>query len=217
MKLFSGFKDGRLARAFWPRSRVVSALRNRYQSLEDIGEDEGLHLYGVAEGDVRFVVALIAIDGNPDKVAEIGFLARFSGFALSNAQLDAVNRNLHISVATFHSDGDLYVLGGVAAVGDFSDGAFSLILEAWKRDILIVLKGISSASFVDAFPAARSETARRFATNRAGADPAALFQSMAGAARLSVCPVCSGRGRTGLVARSCNACGGGGFVRSGRG
>lgn len=175
-----------------------------------------MRLYGVADGDVRFVVALMSIDGSPEKVAEIGFLARFSGFPLSNAQLDSVNRNLHISVATFHSDGDLYVLGGVAAVGDFSDGTFGLILEAWKRDLLVVLNGISSASFVEAFPAARSEAAKRFATNRAGADPAALFQSMAGAARLSVCPDCNGRGRTGMMARSCSACGGGGFVKRGR-
>lgn len=212
MKLFSTTEEGRLARAFWPKGKVISALRNRYQAIEELGEEDGLRLYGVSDGDVRFVVALIMIDGSAERVAEIGFLARFSGFALSNAQLDAVNRNLHISVATFHNDGDLYLLGGVAAAGEFNDGSFGLILEAWKRDLIVVLHGVSSASFLDANPVARSETALRFATNRATADPAALFRSLSGAARLEVCPDCSGRGRTGLMARSCHACNGAGFV-----
>jgi hypothetical protein len=216
MKFFSTSEKGRPGGAFWPKGKVVAALRSRYPAIEDLGEEEGFRLYGVSDGEVRFVVALILIDGNAERVAEIGFLARFSGFALSNAQLDAVNRNLHISVATFHSDGDLYLLGGVAAAGDFNDGTFGLILQAWKRDVLIVLHGISSASFVEAFPVARSDAALRFATNRATGDPAALFQSFAGAARLAVCNDCNGRGRTGFIASACLACSGAGFVSRGR-
>jgi hypothetical protein len=216
MGLFSALGDSRLARAFWPAGKVVSALRSRYHALEDLGEEDGFHLYGVSEGEVRFVIALIMLEGSAERVAEIGFLSRFSGFLLNNAQLDAVNRNLHISVATFHNDGDLYLLGGVAAAGDFNEGTFGLILEAWKRDLLVVLHAISSASFVDAFPAARSETARRFATNRADGAPAALFKSLSGSARLTVCPDCSGRGKTGLMARSCQSCSGAGFLARGR-
>ena len=212
MKMFSGAGRSRLAGVSWPKGRIVAALRNRYPSMEDLGEDDGLRLFGVAEGEVRFVVALILVAGSAEQVAEIGFLTRFSGFTLSNAQLDAVNRNLHISVATFHNDGDLYLLGGVAAAGEFNEGTFGLVLEAWKRDLLVVLHGISSASFVDAFPAARSQAALRFATNRAKGDPATLFRSLAGAARLAVCPACGGRGKTGLMARSCAACAGAGFT-----
>lgn len=212
MKLFSELGGSRLARAFWPKGKVISALKNRYHALEDLGEEDGFRLLGVSDGEVRFVVALILLEGNAERVAEIGFLARFSGFALSNAQLDAVNRNLHISVATFHNDGDLYLLGGVAAAGDFNEGTFGLILEAWKRDVLVVLNGISSASFVDAYPIARSETALRFATNHAKGDPAELFRSFSASARLAVCPDCGGRGKTGLIARSCPSCGGAGFT-----
>ena len=211
MRRFSE-KGGRLVRAFWPKGKVISALKNRYHALEDLGEDDGFQLLGVSDGEVRFVIALVLIEGSADRVAEVGFLARFSGFALSNAQLDAVNRNLHISVATFHNDGDLYLLGGVAAAGDFSEGMFGLILEAWKRDILVLLSGISSASFIDAFPAARSEAALRFATNQAKGEPADLFRSFARPARLSVCPECGGRGKTGLIARPCAPCGGAGFT-----
>jgi hypothetical protein len=216
MKLFSSLGKRRLAQACWPKGKVVAALRSRYQTLDDLGEEDGYRLYGVSDGDVRFVVALILIEGDNERVAEIGFLARFSGFALSNAQLDSVNRNLHISVATFHNDGDLYLLGGVAAAGDFSEGTFSLILEAWKRDLLVVLHGISSASFVDAHPAARSEAALRFAINRAQSDPMALFQSLAGPMRMMVCAACDGRGKTGMIARVCQACDGAGFKRGAR-
>lgn len=216
MKLFSTADASRLARSFWPKGKIVAALRNRYRTLEDLGEEDGFRLYGVADGEVRFVVALILIEGSAERVAEVGFLARFSGFALSNAQLDTVNRNLHISVATFHNDGDLYLIGGVSAAGDFSEGTFSLILEAWKRDLLVVLNGISSASFIDAFPAAKSEAALRFATNRARGDPMALFQSLAGSARLAVCADCNGRGKTGLVARACLTCSGAGFIKRAR-
>lgn len=204
---------GRDSRSFWPRNRIVTALRNRYPAIDDLGEEEGLSLFGVSEGEVRFVVALILIEGAKDRVAEVGFLARFSGFALSNAQLESLNRNLHISVATFHNDGDLYVIGGVAAAGEFSDGSFLLILEAWKRDLLVILHGISSASFVEAFPAARSATALRFAVNKAGAAPASLFRSFAGADGHSLCPACAGRGRTGLLARTCGPCNSSGFLK----
>ncbi|MFN0023478.1 MAG: hypothetical protein ACKVS5_06220 [Parvularculaceae bacterium] len=207
-----------MAAAFWPRAKIVAALRNRYRTLDDLGAEDGFGLYGITEGDVRFVVALILVDGSEDKVAEIGFLSRFSGFALSNAQLGAMNRNLHISVATFHSDGDLYLIGGVAAAGEFNSGAFLLILEAWKRDLLVVLHAISvSSSFVDAFPALRSAKVQQFATNRAKEPAGALFQSFAGSARLSaVCQDCGGRGRTGLIARRCAPCDGSGFVSNRR-
>ncbi len=217
MKFLSAIGDGRLAHSYWPRGKILSVLKNRYHAFDDLGVEDGFHLYGVTDGEVRFVVALILIEGSADKVAEIGFLARFSGFTFSNAQLDGVNRNLHISVATFHSDGDLYVLGGVAAAGDFSEGAFGLILEAWKRDLLVVLHGISSSSFVETSPAGRSEAARRFATNRADGDPAALFQSLSASGRRALCPDCGGRGRIGFMARACTPCGGSGFIARSRG
>ena len=215
MKRLLSVKSDRGARTFWPRNRIVTALLNRYRELDDLGEEDGLSLFGVSEGEVRFVVALILIEGAKDRVAEVGFLARFSGFALSNAQLESLNRNLHISVATFHNDGDLSVIGGVAAAGEFNEGSFSLILEAWKRDLLVILHGISSASFVEAFPAARSATALRFAMNKAGASAESLFKTFAGADGARLCPSCAGRGRLGLLARTCGPCSGSGFLRRG--
>ena len=200
----------------WPRARLLSALRKRYPALDDLGEEQGFGLYGVTDGDIRFAVVLALVEGAPDKVSEVGFLARFSGFNLSPSQLEGVNRNLHISVAAFHSDGDLYLIGGVAAAGEFNEGTFFLILEAWRRDLLVILQSMSlSETLAGAHPAARLAAVQKFAMNRAdGAQSAAaLFSSFAGAGRaLATCADCAGRGKTGFFARACRSCEGSGFV-----
>ena len=77
-----------------------------------------------------------------------------------------------------------------------------------------------------AFPAARLEAARRFATNRAprenagadaGRDVDMLSAFMgAGRANQTICDECDGRGKRGLIARMCQACDGEGFVEGRR-
>lgn len=199
----------------WPKPRLLAALKRRYGAVRELGEDSGFSLYGVNEGDINFAVALRLAEGAPEKVSDVGFLARFSGFNLNRSELEGINRNLHISVASFHTDGDLYLIGGVSASGEFNEGAFRLVLEAWKRDLLVVLGAMNlGSSFADAAAAARLEAARRFAVNRPPKDggAAALFASLAGGRSLAACAVCDGRGKTGLLARACEACGGSGFV-----
>lgn len=186
--------------------------------MDDLGEEQGFSLYGVTDGDIRFAVVLALVEGAPDKVSEVGFLARFSGFNLSPAQLEGVNRNLHISVAAFHSDSDLYLIGGVAAAGDFKEDTFTLILEAWRRDLLVILQSMSvSESLAGAYPAARLAAVREFAVNRADetSSAGALFAAYAGRA-LAACADCGGRGKTGFFARSCPQCEGSGFVAARR-
>jgi hypothetical protein len=206
----------------WPKSKLVAALKKRYRALDDLGEEHGLSLYGASEGDVKFVIALIPANGKPDAIAEVGFLARFVRANLNDSQIDIVNRNLHISIITYHSDGDLYLIGGIAASGDFNEGAFSLVLEAWKRDLTVALYGIShaSSSLVDLAPAAGVERARRYAANRVpetDGGAAELFRSLAGASRsLTVCGACDGRGKLGFMAHPCSPCGGSGFVSGDR-
>ena len=173
-----------LADGLWPRSKVLTALKKRYAAIDDLGEESGFAIYGVTDGDVRFAVVMALVEGAKNKVSEVGFLARFSGFNLSQPQLDSVNRNLHISVASFHTDGDLYLIGGVAAAGAFKEGTFLLILEAWRRDLLVILQSMSlSHTLARAHPAARLETAMKFATNRAPGTAVAggeLFAAYAG-------------------------------------
>lgn len=207
------------AESLWPRKKVVAALKKRYAAVDDLGEESGYAVFGVTDGEIRFAVVMAYSDGAKDKVSEVGFLARFSGFNLSQSQLDGVNRNLHISVATFHTDGDLYLIGGVTASGSFDEGTFTLILEAWKRDLLVIIQSMSlSHSLADAFPSARLQTALKFAVNRAGEGAAApgddLFARFASASdrRMETCASCGGRGKTGFIARSCSSCDGTGFI-----
>jgi hypothetical protein len=210
-------KPARSAAGLWPKSALLAALRRRYSAVDELGEEGGFSLYGVTDGELRFGVIFALVEDAPDSVFEVGFFARFTGYQLSEALLERINRNLHLSVAAVHNDGDLYLIGGVAATGEFNDSAFALVLEAWKRDLLIVLQALSSsASFAEAFPAARLESIRRFAANPApqsgGADLFAAFA--AGEHRaLSLCPDCRGRGKIGFIARTCSDCDGSGFVK----
>jgi len=220
---FRNSESRALADGLWPRPKILSALKKRYASIDDLGEESGFAIYGVTDGDIRFAVVMALVEGQKDKISEIGFLARFSGFNLSQSQLDSVNRNLHISVASFHTDGDLYLIGGVAAAGSFNEGTFMLILEAWRRDLLVILQSMSlSHTLAGAHPATKLEAAMNFATNRAPETDAAageLFAAYAGGARraLATCGGCGGRGKTGFFARGCEGCGGSGFVAAKRG
>ena len=213
---------GGLTDGLWPKSKVIAALKKRYSAIDDLGEEGGFAIYGVTDGDVRFAVVMAMVEGASDKVTEVGFLARFSGFNLSQSQLDSVNRNLHISVAAFHTDGDLYLIGGVAASGAFNEGTFMLVLEAWRRDLLVILQSMSlSHTLADTHPAARFEAVLNFATNtapKAKEGARDLFAAYAGGLRRSMasCGVCSGRGKTGFFAKHCRECDGSGFVAARR-
>lgn len=218
MALFA--KSGDSARhptGLWPKSRLLAVLKRRYSAVDDLGEEQGFDLYGITDCEVRFGVILVLADGAPDKVSEVGFLARFSGYSLDQRALAGVNRNLHLSVASVHSDGDLYLIGGVAAAGEFNESTFTLILEAWKRDLLVLIHALTSdTSYAEAMISARLAPLARFASNRAPQDGGAddLFASYAGGAHLhkTLCGVCGGRGKTGFIAKPCEPCDATGFV-----
>jgi hypothetical protein len=225
LSFFNKNTETSLPGGIWPKAKIVAALRRRYKSVDDLGEESGYDVYGVTDGEIRFAVVMALVTGAPDKVSEVGFLARFSGFNLSQPQLESINRNLHISIAAFNTDGDLYLIGGVSAAGEFSDGTFTLILEAWKRDLLVILQSMSlSQTLADAAPMAKLDAVRRFAINTApqegGAEIRAgeLFAAFAGGAHraLSVCVTCAGRGKTGFMAKRCGECAGSGFVAAAR-
>lgn len=214
--MFKRFSGGEQS---WPLSKVVSALEATYDAADEIGEDGPLRVFGVQDHGVNFVVAMMQTGPGSGKVTELGFLARFIGFPVDAARVEGLNRNLHISVASMEG-ADLFLMAGVQVTGAYDQGQFSLILEAWRRDLMVTLHGISGdgASFGDLFPAAKMEAARRFATNMApeanGAAPVDMLKRFLGAedASKQFCDVCGGRGKRGLIARSCNDCGGSGFA-----
>ena len=207
-----------LATAAWPAARIVGALDRQFQSVEMIGEEQGFALYAVSDHGVNFVVALAQGPGAAGSVAEIGFLARFVGFGACAAAVEDINRNLHLSIASLEGDGDLYVLAGVEVTGVFDEGQFKLLLETWKRDLLIVLHGLSGDSaMASAFAFAGGRAAQSFAINRApdagaGEQADVLKSFLAARSMKAVCDDCGGRGRRGLIARPCETCEGAGFV-----
>jgi|GEM_PF-1471758 len=207
--------------AAWPLSKVVAALESQYGALDRLGEEGPLSVFGVQQNGVNFVVALMQTAPGSGKIAELGFLARFIGFELEQPLVETINRNLHIAIASAEPNGELFLMAGMQPTGAFDAGQFTLVLEAWRRDLMITLAGLSGgqASMAAAFPAARLEAARNFATNAAPAPvdgrPVDMLASfLGGKNNREICGDCSGRGKRGLVARPCGACDGSGFVRA---
>lgn len=212
------FSNPRLAGGAWPQAKIVDVLKRRYQKLERLGDQQGFTLFGVSDNGVNFVVALIE-GPNPGSVAEIGFLARFVGFRADASAIERINRNLHLSVASLEGEGDLYLLAGIEAAGAFDEKTFALVLDAWRRDLMLVLHALSgTTSMAAAFPMAQAEDARSFSINlppkNSAGDGADLLKAFMGSgAPQVVCKDCGGRGRRGLIARTCDCCDGAGFTR----
>lgn len=212
------FTSARFTGGAWPHAKIVDVLKRRYQRLERLGDQQGFTLFGISDNGVNFVVALIE-GPNAGSVAEIGFLARFVGFRADAAAIERINRNLHLSIASIEGEGDLYLLAGVEASGTFDEKTFALVLDAWRRDLMLVLNALSgTTSVAAAFPMAQAEAARSFAINlppkHAHGDGADLLKAFMGSGTPKVlCKDCGGRGKRGLVARQCDCCGGAGFTR----
>ncbi|MEO1241974.1 MAG: hypothetical protein AAFX54_08705 [Pseudomonadota bacterium] len=211
-KKFSGGGD-----QSWPLAKILAALKGKYGEADELGEDGPLKVFGVQDNGVNFVVAVMQTAPESGSVVELGFLARFIGFPVDAPQVENLNRNLHISVASMEG-ADLFLMAGVQVSGAYDQGQFTLILEAWRRDLMVTLQGISGdgQSLAEAFPAARMAAARRFAANKApDADaPIDVLSRFLGGddASKQFCDSCGGRGKRGLIARTCSDCGGEGFV-----
>lgn len=215
-QMFTG--SGARASEAWPLAKVVAALEGQFGELETLGEDGPLKVFGVQDNGVNFVVALMQTGPASGRVSELGFLARFVGFPVDVHLIEALNRNLHISMASLEG-ADLFLMAGLAVTGAFDAGQFKLIMEQWRRDLMVTLHGLSGegASLAAAFPAARMEAARAFATNAAPTPvdnrPVDLLAAFLGAnAKKAICTDCGGRGKRGFIARMCAECDGSGFV-----
>lgn len=216
---FSGRQ--RQAEGAWPVDKVVAVLESQYGALNMLGEEGPLAVYGVQQNGINFVVALMQTTEGSGKLADMGFLARFMGFDVNEPLVEALNRNLHMSVASIEASGDLFLMAGVEVLGAFDPGRLINLLESWKRDLMMTLHRISgdSASMAAAFPAARLEAARDFAMNAAPAPvddrPVDMLESFLGAKhKRALCADCGGRGKRGFIARMCDECDGTGFVNA---
>ncbi len=212
-KFSGGGSDGS-----WPLSKIVAALKNQYGAADVLGEDGPLKVYGIQDNGINFVVALMQSAPGSGKVVELGFLARFVGFPVDARMIEGLNRNLHISVAVLEGP-DLFLMAGLQVTGAFDQGQFALILEAWRRDLMVIMHGISGqqSSMAAAFPVAKIAAARDFATNAApktaGGEPIDILSSfLGGNVSKVICDNCGGRGKRGFIARVCDECEGTGFA-----
>lgn len=215
--MFTG-RSADASQTAWPLAKVISALEGQFGELETLGEDGPLKVFGVQDNGVNFVVALMQTGPQSGDVVEMGFLARFVGFPVDIQLIEALNRNLHISMASLEGS-DLFLMAGLAITGAFDAGQFKLIMQQWRRDLMMTLHGLSgeNASLAAAFPAIKMEAARAFATNAAPAQvddrPIDMLAAYLGAnEKKTICPDCAGRGKRGLIARMCGECDGSGFV-----
>ena len=159
--MFRRFSGG-AREAAWPVDKVVSALEAQYGAIRLLGEDGPISAYGVQHNGVNFIIALRETAQSSGKLAELGFLARFVGFPVSEPVVESLNRNLHIAFASIEANGDLFLMAGLEVAGAFDQAQLVLMLESWKRDLMMTLSRISGdgLSMADAFPAARLEAAR---------------------------------------------------------
>jgi len=218
-KLFSG--GGAKA---WPLAKVVTALKGRYQQIETVGEDGPIKVFGVQDHGVNFVVAVVESAPDSGEIIELGFLARFVGFPVTGDAVERLNANLHIAVASLEG-ADVFLMVGLQVSGPYDDRQFSSVMDSWRRDLTLTLMAVSGddSAALKAFPAARLEAARAFATNTApeATDERGLSDLLASflgadAADKKHCDACGGRGKTGLIARHCSDCDGTGLISARR-
>ncbi len=219
-KRFFGGETADLSDGAWPASKILAALKSRYGGVDKVGEDGPIKVYKVEDNGVNFVVALMQSAPGSGKVIEIGFLARFVGFPTNAQMIETINRNLHISVVALEGN-DLFLMAGVSVNGPYDDAQFMLLLESWRRDLAVTLANLSGdqASYADAFPVAKMAAARNLATNTAphadgdmSLDMLSSFLGVKPSKQMLVCDVCNGRGKRGLIARTCGECDGVGMV-----
>ena len=210
----------------WPVSSIVATLQSHYPGSRLLGEDGPLKVYGVQDNGVNFAVALMQSAPGSGKVIEVGFLARFVGFDISVKRIESLNASLHVSVASMEG-ADLFLMAGLEVTGPYDATVFvTEFISPWRRDLAMVLHSLSSggASMAEAFPAAKLAAARDFAVNAAPATDGGevratdmLTRFLGGRAdHREICEECDGRGKRGLIARSCVDCDGTGFVAPAR-
>lgn len=203
----------------WPLSKIVGALGTKYDEAAEVGEDGALKVFRVEDNGVNFVVAVMQTEPDSGKVVELMFFARFVDFPVDARMVESINRNLHMSVASLEGP-DLFLVAPVQVNGAFNQREFLSFLESWRRDLMVTLHGISGEgqSFANTISSAKMDAVREFAANTApkaeSGMPIDVLSQFLGDkdAMKRFCDSCGGRGKRGLIARSCPECDGSGFT-----
>ncbi len=138
---------------YWPLSSMLRVLERNYDQVEMIDvpdNDRDFQYYRVAIKGLQFLVLMGHAPDNHEQVLEFAFVGYFSGFGMTKSGEEALNRNLHISVAEVDEEQNLTLLTVLEARGSFNEDRFTQILDAWYRDIVMTLKMMSrDANFAE--------------------------------------------------------------------
>ncbi len=154
------------AAGYWPLSSILAVMGRAYDNVSHIEDDNNQRYYEVELKGLKFLAILVHAEGAPEKIQHFGFMGYFAGFDLSINGAEALNRNLHISVAELDDNQNLILFSFLEAQGAFDESHFSMILEAWHRDIVMTLKMITpGASFGTALSARALDIVRVHGVN----------------------------------------------------
>jgi hypothetical protein len=213
-RLFGGTSASQ-SHGLWPRDRIEAYIMKRFREVRGPHLRDEYVLYGVQDGAVAFVVILHHPVHHDNGVDQLLFYTRFEDYAVDDAGASAMNRNLHISVVQLR-DGALDMFAGLEPHGPYNEAALQSAFDSWKRDLTMVVSMLTGRT---SFPAAlgldKDARIRELAVNarRTGDDAPDLFASLVGRdVRRAACGACGGRGKVGLIARSCDDCAGTGLV-----
>ena len=227
-KFSSDAKKNAASGSSWPKAAILDVIREQYSNVSHLEDKDNLSYYGVQDNDLKFAIVLVNSGVDAEEIIEVGFLAGFSGFSVTDETVEFINSNLHIGVSGKDENNNLILIAGVVATGPFNSPAFSMVLKAWSRDVMLTLYALSNGgALTSGFAAAQSQTARDFALNQApttvsrddaidgaGVSFKELSQHFLGRSKMQPCGSCNGRGKKGLIAKICDECGGTGFVEA---
>lgn len=206
----------------WPLSKVVAALKNQYGGADALGEDGPLKVYGARDKGVQFAVALMQSAPGSGKIVELAFFVRFGDTPIDIGAISRINNTLQIS-ALSREGNELYMMAGLRVTGAFNPKHFGIIMDAWGQDMAIAFHALvgEHATMPAAYATTKLAAARDFAFNRVAlleadeSEPMDVLSSFLGARTTMhvFCDDCHGRGKRGLIARTCNECEGVGFIQ----
>ena len=196
----------------WPAVGIVSVVRKQFHSEVDyLGEVDDFSVYGVHDNGLNFVVALYHLPRKKALVTEIALLASFVDYHFPTTIVDSINPKLHLGTAVIEGE-DLFLAAKIAPRGRFRSGAFSVMIDTWRHDLVMTLKVVNESHVNRAGKPITSARTLPLEVDAPG--------GLAGAIRASLvraCSACLGGGRTRLLRRPCGRCGGGGVETAAEG
>ena len=143
---------------------MLAVLERQYDRVTHVGDEENRQYYEIEHHGLRFHTVLVHVEDNPDKITDFAFICYFVGFDVTDSGIEALNRNLHLSVAELDDRDGLLLFASLRVKGAYDENLFSLVLEAWQRDLVMTIKMLVPGASISA---ALPEQARMMMRRRA--------------------------------------------------